>query len=277
MSISVLMSVYHKEKKDNLYNAILSVIHQTILPDEIVIVKDGPLPQELCSVLDFFKSKYPDLIKIFSLEKNEGLAYALSFGLSQCSSTYVSRMDTDDIALPGRLEETLYIMKQENLDILGGQIIEFDNITLQKIGMRRVPINQSDIVDFAHHRNPFNHMTVTFKKEKIEQIGSYHNYKGFEDYELWIRCILANYRMKNSDSIYAYVRSGSDLIDRRGGINYLLNNFKFRKDAYINLRFYTFFDFIITVLGVSVSSLLGRDIRQLLYNKLLRNSEYEKK
>ena len=44
---SVLMSLYIKEKPEYLDVAIKSMIDQTLKPDEIVIVKDGPITIEL--------------------------------------------------------------------------------------------------------------------------------------------------------------------------------------------------------------------------------------
>ena len=40
---SVLMSLYIKEKPNYLRQSIDSMLQQTVKPDEIVIVKDGPL------------------------------------------------------------------------------------------------------------------------------------------------------------------------------------------------------------------------------------------
>ena len=48
---SVLMSLYIKEKPEYLIQSIESMINQTIVPDEIVVVKDGPLTVELEKVL----------------------------------------------------------------------------------------------------------------------------------------------------------------------------------------------------------------------------------
>ena len=41
------MSVYIKEKPEFLEKSIDSMINQTVKPDEIVIVKDGPLTSDL--------------------------------------------------------------------------------------------------------------------------------------------------------------------------------------------------------------------------------------
>ena len=97
LKYSVLMSLYINEKPEHLRQSIESMINQTIKPDEIVIVKDGPITKELEDVLEEFSTNYSDLFKIVPSEKNIGLGLALNLGLENCRNELVARMDTDDI------------------------------------------------------------------------------------------------------------------------------------------------------------------------------------
>lgn len=56
---SVLMTVYIKEKSEYLKQSISSMIKQTLKPDEIVIVKDGPVTDDLQAVLDEYEKIIP--------------------------------------------------------------------------------------------------------------------------------------------------------------------------------------------------------------------------
>ena len=94
---SVLMSVYHKDDPTYLDTALNSLTEQTAVPDEIVLVKDGPVSQQLEEVIDAFHKKFCNL-KIVALEKNSGLGNALNQGLKHCSHELVARMDSDDIS-----------------------------------------------------------------------------------------------------------------------------------------------------------------------------------
>ena len=62
---SVLMSVYSREKPEYLKAAIDSMLSQTVRPDELVLVCDGPLTPELDAVI----AEYPWL-NVIRLEKN---------------------------------------------------------------------------------------------------------------------------------------------------------------------------------------------------------------
>ena len=90
---SVLMSLYVKEKPEYFKQALDSMINQTLKPDEIVIVEDGPLNDELYTVLDEYKLKYGALIHRYRNKKNLGLGMALNNGLNVCRNELVGRMD----------------------------------------------------------------------------------------------------------------------------------------------------------------------------------------
>ncbi len=99
---SVLMSLYKKEHPEYLRLALDSMLNQTVKPDEIVLVEDGPLTPELYAILD----EYPMLHRVKN-EKNLGLGLALNEGLKVCRNELVARMDTDDISKPDRCEKQL--------------------------------------------------------------------------------------------------------------------------------------------------------------------------
>ena len=73
---SVLIPVYYKEKPEYFSEALASVIDQTLKPNEIVVVKDGPLTDGLEEVLAKYDATNSGLFKIVSLETNQGLGVA---------------------------------------------------------------------------------------------------------------------------------------------------------------------------------------------------------
>ena len=100
---SVLMSLYIKEKPEYLEQSIDSMLNQTVKPDEIVIVEDGPLTDELLDVLKKYKNEHPRIFNIVKSKKNLGLGLALNLGLKNCKNELVARMDTDDISKQFRI------------------------------------------------------------------------------------------------------------------------------------------------------------------------------
>ncbi|MFT0349328.1 glycosyltransferase, partial [Bacteroides thetaiotaomicron] len=126
---SVLISVYNKENSLSLRQSLTSVFRQKLPPTEVVLLKDGPLTEELDKVIAEYVMRYPEL-KIVSLPVNQGLGKALNEGLKHCSYDLVARMDTDDIAKPDRFEKQIRVFQEHpELDVVGAWIDEFEETT----------------------------------------------------------------------------------------------------------------------------------------------------
>ena len=233
LNFSVLMSVYYKEKPEFFDLALESIYNQTVKADEWVIVKDGAISQELQDVIDKYKQYEGVNIKEVQLDENKGLGIALSVGVPECSYELIARMDTDDIAVPNRFELQLAeFEKNPELDLCGGQIIEFETDPSLPIAERHVPLTQEEIVAFQKKRSAFNHMTVMFKKSKVLEAGNYKDCPLMEDDMLWVDMLLAGARCMNVDEYLCRVRTNRDMIARRGGLKYYKKYKKARKMIY---------------------------------------------
>lgn len=218
------MSLYHKEKCQYLDSCLKSLQKQTVPADEIVIVLDGPIPKSLLDIIEIWQNLLP--IITIPLEKNVGLGKALNIGLRKCSHSLVARMDTDDYALPYRFEKQIeQFSLYPDLILIGSNVDEFDCDLDQKTSSKKIPLSMKEIKEFSIKRNPFNHMTVMFKKEKIITAGGYLDHPLMEDYNLWLRCLALNYQMANIESSLVKVRAGNEMVSRRKGMNYLKSEY----------------------------------------------------
>lgn len=270
MKFSVLMSVYHKERPEFFKQSLESILHQTTLPDEIVLVEDGPLTDELYDIINSYQERYAELFCIVKLKENQGLGNALATGVRHCKYDLIARMDTDDIARENRFALQLQEFQESpELDIVGSHIIEFGKSTDDILSKRLLPIEHSDIYQFARKRNPFNHMTVMFKKESVLHVGNYQDYRGFEDYYLWARMLKNGCKGKNVDDFLVYARADEDMIKRRGGMNYLLPMLKVKREIY-RLGLFSFKDYLISITPHIAVSLLPETVRLYVYRKFLR-------
>lgn len=268
--ISVLMSIFHKEKPEYLKQAIDSTLNQTLAPNQIVVVIDGPIPQKLWSVLKSYQKENLDLFKLVPLEKNQGLGVALAIGVENCMFDLIARMDTDDIMEPNRLKMQVDTFeKNPNLTILGSNIKEFIDGPDKVIGKRIVPASNEAIREFSKRRNPFNHMTVMFKRAAVLAVGNYQSMPGFEDYYLWVRLLKAGYQGMNLEDYLVYARAGADMYSRRGGWNYFIKGIKGRRQIY-KAGLGSGLDFIVSTGAHAVISLMPNKIRGIFYEKKLR-------
>lgn len=224
---SVLMAVYYREKPAHLRQAVESMLAQTAPPEEFVLVCDGPLTPELDSVIAEFCSRNPPLFQVVRLEQNRGLGAALNAGLLRCSNELVARMDSDDMALPDRMERQLEkLRKHPQISALGGQIAEFDTSPQRITAYRTVPCHSGEIREYLRSRSPMNHTTVVLRKSHVLQVGGYREVPGFEDYFLWGRLLSAGFRLRNIPQVCCAVRADEGMYVRRGGVIYFRNAVK---------------------------------------------------
>lgn len=213
---SVLMAVYVKDSPDYLTTALDSMVSQTVGPDEIILVEDGPLTSELYSCIANFKAKHDGILKTVVLETNGGLGRALNAGLHQCRNELIARMDSDDISLSNRCEKQLQcFMKNNDLDILGTQIYEFVGMKDNIVRSRAVPCTREEIFRFARRRSPFNHPTVIYKKSVVLSHGGYHEYGRKEDLDLFLRMVFSGCNCQNLEDALLLYRTDEKNLKRR--------------------------------------------------------------
>lgn len=268
---SVLMSLYYREKPENLKECFDSLLNQTVSADEWVIVKDGPLDNELEDVLKEYDNNHPNLIKYVELKTNQGLGLALKAGVPACSYDLIARMDTDDICRKDRFEIQLKeFINDESLDICGSHIKEFDSDIHNICSKRKVPLTNEEIINYQKRRSAYNHMTVMFKKSAVLRSGNYEDAPLMEDDMLWTRMILAGCKGKNIDDYLVMARTGLSMITRRGGWSYFKKYKQSRKKVY-QLGLASYWDYIYTLVIQLFVALVPKKIRYVLFVKALRS------
>lgn len=213
---SVLMSVYKEDKVSQLKLAIDSMLNQTLLPEQFVIVEDGKLPEEMENLIIQYEKIYPKVFTIVKIDKNSGLGNALNHGIYACRNELIARMDADDISKPERCQKQIEAYrKNPKLDILGTQIDEFIKNPNTVISQRIVPCSNQDIQKFAKRNSPFNHPTVMYRKSVVEQFGGYMTYGRKEDLDLFIRMVNGGCIAENLEESLLWYRTGADNLKRR--------------------------------------------------------------
>ncbi len=270
IKFSVLMSVYHKENPIFLRNAIESVsIKQTIKPNEIVLIQDGPLTDELYQVIRYFESELP-YFKTYSMEKNSGLGKALEYGVMKCTYDWIARMDSDDISIPDRFEKQVEFLKQhKNIDVLGSNITEFGENPEDVISIKRMPNTHADIRAMLRRRTPICHVTAFIRKEKLLAAGGYQDLPYVEDYYLWARMFVNSSQFASVDESLVLVRVGNGMLARRGNKQQILswkilNNYMYKNGLV------SYLDVIINKFLIRMFLYMPVKMKEVLYKKVLR-------
>ena len=220
-SFSVAMSVYKSDNPDFFDRALSSITdEQTIIPNEIVLVVDGPVSNEINNVINKYEKKY-EIFNVIRLEQNGGLGNALKIAVKNATHELIARMDSDDVSVSTRFEEQLkYFEINPGIDIVGGDITEFIGEENNIVGKRSVPVSNDSIREYMKTRCAMNHVSVMYKKKSVESAGGYQDWFWNEDYYLWIRMWLNGAVFANTGSVLVNVRVGEEMYQRRGGSKY---------------------------------------------------------
>ena len=224
---SVLLPVYHRDFPAFLRRAFRSVTtEQTLMPDEVVIVRDGPVGPELGQTLDELVATSPVPVVVVELAENVGLARALEQGLERCSYEMVARMDADDISRPERFAVQIPLV-MGGLDIVGSAIEEFADEGVASRGVVRTPpLTSEDIVRSARFHSPFNHPSVVYRRTAVASAGGYLDLPLLEDYWLFARMIMRSPRVLNVPEPLVLYRVGAGAYARRGGRQLFLSELR---------------------------------------------------
>lgn len=192
MNISVVIPCYNCEKY--ISKTIASIIHQTVKPQEILLINDCSTDKTL-EILRETEKKYKYIIKVIDLVKNKGASYARNFGVQNSIGDYILFMDSDDVAEPRLIEEYQYRLEQLNRETEDKyilcysayiQIDEKDN-QISKI-MRGIQVEPEEILGYEFVRNHISTSGVLIKKDFFIKLGGFNEELMYsEDWDLWIR------------------------------------------------------------------------------------------
>lgn len=214
---SLLLPVHASDQPEYVRTAFYSAVQQqTLRPDHVVVVRDGPLPEPLARCVDELLAECPVPVTFVPLERNLGLGPALDAGLAASPHDVIARMDSDDVAMPQRFEVQLPLIAS-GADIVGAGLLEFGCDIDDVVGHRTPPSDPNDIIRYARIHDPFNHPTVVYRRTAVLAAGGYGDLPLMEDYWLFARMLANGARPANVPEPLVYYRVGAGAYQRRGG------------------------------------------------------------
>jgi glycosyltransferase involved in cell wall biosynthesis len=198
--ISVLMPVFNTERY--LKMAIDSILSQTYKDFEFVIINDGSTDSSEEIILSYNDSR----IKYYKNAENIGIVATRNKGIDLCSGRFIAILDSDDIALPERLQKQWdFLNANPELVMLGGamELIDSEN---QHIGIVRADSPSHLIKTKLFFENRFVHSTVFIRRSILAEFRYSADYKFYaEDYFLWSQ-IVFKYPVANLPEVFVKYR-----------------------------------------------------------------------
>ena len=266
---SLLLPVYGGDRADFVRDAFHSAVHeQTLPPDQVVLVRDGPVPAELADCLDELCTTSKVRVTFVELEHSAGLGPALDAGLAASDFDIVARMDADDVAMPNRFEVQLPLIEAGG-DIVGAGLLEFEVVPGEPGGRRRVPPTDPDAIRaYARVHDPFNHPTVIYRRTAVLAAGGYGDVALMEDYDLFVRMLATGAEPRNVAEPLVYYRVGAGAYQRRGGRAQLRADLQLQRRL-LAMGFTSRLEFLRNVIVRGGYRLLPWRFRRIVYRRVV--------
>lgn len=214
------MSVYGGSRAEHFRDALESVLEQTYMPRELVVVLDGPIGEDLVRVLEeTTEGRGAVVVRTVPLEENRGLGQALQAGMRVCDGEWVVRMDADDISAPRRFEVLAeYIEGHPDADV----VTSWATVEAEENGRflytRSTPETHEAILRLGRFRYPLNHPACVMRKSVVLAAGGYQPFEGLEDYHLFARLVMHGARFGAVREEVYRLRGGTRQVARRHGL-----------------------------------------------------------
>lgn len=177
----------------------------------------------------FEKEQKNGFLKLLINEKGKGFSNCLNFGILNCDSKFIFRLDTDDISINKRYDYQIESMINKDSHLSYSDLINIKNYNLIKYPPVRY-LYLSLLIGI----NPIPHVSVCFDREIfIKNIGLYNNQLSkSEDFEYWVRYILKfglRKIYKEKEPMTIYNTNGAQIKSRASAINQIRIRLKFLK------------------------------------------------
>ena len=228
--ISLLLPVYNSEK--TLRKCITTILSSSYSNFELVIINDGSTD----STKDIIESFKEDRIN-YHEKSNSGLIDSLNFGVKNCSSEIIMRIDSDDYINPKKIELQLKELQSSNSVLIGTNayiVNEDDKI----ISDTNLPLKHSEIVkSMIKIRPSIIHPSIMVYKEILDRVNYFdEKYHHAEDYDIFLRISrLGN--ISNIPKKLMYLRKSVNNISHKNANEQIFNSFISRENYLINSGF----------------------------------------
>ncbi len=246
-----------------------SLLNQTCLPKEIIIVLDGVKKKKLIEETLKFQKKFKNL-KIIKNSKNLGISKSYNKALKFVTYEIVAIQDSDDISLSKRFEiQYKFITSKKYISVLGSSVYE-KYLSSGKMTLKKNPLKLQQIKKNLSFRNPMNHPTIMFKKKLLVSIGGYKEINRMEDYYLWIRLINSGAVLENLKRPLVIMNVKEDFLLRRTGFDLVKSEILIQFSLF-RYRINNFFMMIMLMLLKSIYHLTPSFIKKLIRIFYFRN------
>jgi glycosyltransferase involved in cell wall biosynthesis len=163
-------------------DAIRSILEQTVDDLELIVADDGSTDDTAAVVASFDDPRIRYLPG-----PHVGISANLNRALAEARSDYVGLLDSDDWALPHRLERQLAVLEaRPEVGVVGARMTEVDEHGREL--RPRVTFAAGDVNGALLKFNPISNSCAALRRSAVREVGGFDtSYTCTVDWDLWLR------------------------------------------------------------------------------------------
>ncbi len=202
--LGVVIPVYNRPVE--LQSALRSVLQQTYLPDQVIVVDDGSdqpitLDQELAA---------SPIVRLVRYDENKGAAAARQYGADLLSVSHLAFLDSDDEWTPTKLSRQVARLQElKYSDLVAVGCGWRAKVSESSLGPEVLPITPRTLTDFVSGCWYCPGSTTIMSKRALDQIGGFDtSLRRLEDFDLFIRFARSGGKLEIVPMCGANIRPG---------------------------------------------------------------------
>lgn len=202
--VTIVLPVYNRP---HVIKSIESICKQTYKNLEILIVDNASTDNTVEEIKKIDDSR----IRLIVNQTNGGQIYSLNRGLELARGKYIARIDSDDIALPTRIEKQVEFLELHCDYVLCGSWVRYVNDEGELKFVVRTCSTSEGLVLMQTISCGIYHPSAMFRRSIIQEYAiKYNNNLAMAaDYDLWAKLMVYG-KAKNIPEVLIYYRRGDN-------------------------------------------------------------------
>ncbi len=205
--VSIILPTYNRALQ--LKKAIDSVFMQSYENWELLIIDNFSEDNSLDVINTFDQSK----VSVLQIKNNGIIGKSRNVGITNAKGKYIAFLDSDDLWESCKLEKTIEILIREKVDFIYHNCLIKKKNSSKPSRCRKLNNNAYD--DLILNGNTIVTSSVVLSKNIFKNLkfSEENNFIGWEDYDLWIKIAMKNYKFRFIPEILGSYNVGNDNFD----------------------------------------------------------------
>ena len=189
--ISVIIPTYNSA--NFIEKTLESLVSQTVLPEEIIIVDDGSKDNTVEIINKWTQHKKSLNIKL-KQNQHKGPGEARNIGIQLSTGDWISFLDSDDTWEPKKIYEVKKTIRNNiNINFITHYEYFINNNNKKSVISKKLKLfknSKFDIKSYCYNSNIFSTSAVTCKKDLLIKFGKFDKkLPNAQDYDLWLKLL----------------------------------------------------------------------------------------